>query len=76
MNYSDGIFTISNEGAIPVLLNSTNSSLCNMECQEQKKLLGGMVEGTCSRQINMILSDDEVLLRLTDGYHVHYIPLK
>ena len=76
VNYSDGVFTISNEGAIPILLNNTNSALCNMECQEQKKLLGGMVEGTCSKQINMKLSDNEVLLRLTDGYHVHYIPLK
>lgn len=76
VNYNDGVFTIRNEGAIPVILNNINSALCNMDCQEQKGLSGGMVEATSFKQINMILFDNEVLLRLTDGYHVHYIPLK
>ena len=76
VNYSDGVFIISNEGAIPIILNSRNSVLCNMHCQEQRGFNGGMLDGNSCKQMDMALSESEVLLRLTDGYNVHYIPLK
>ena len=76
VNYSNGTFTINNEGTMLVILNSTNSEICNVDCQKQRDFNLGMVQGNSCKQIDMALSDSEVLLRLTDGYHVHYIPLK
>jgi hypothetical protein len=76
VDYSDGVFTIGNEGAIPIILNSSNSVLCNMDCQERGGINIGMLGGHSSKRMDMALSENEVFLRLTDGYNVHYIPLK
>ena len=76
VNYSDGVFTINNDGAISVILNSINSELCDMDCQAQRGLNWGVMVGNSCKQKDMMLSESEVLLRLIDGYNVHYIPLK
>lgn len=75
VKYSDDILTINNDGAMPIILNSTNIVLCDIDCQEQRALNCGIVEGNSCKQMDMALSANEVLLRLTDGYKVHYFPL-
>ena len=73
VNYDNGHLKIENNGRMSVVLNGC--TLCNSNFQKQRELDVGYIEAESHKKIPLSLSDNEVLLRLSDGKNIHYVSL-